>query len=1141
MPQRNSRFSFRILSLTASFTCLILAQSTHAEHRQVQMANDPTLSPDGKTLAFSWANDVWSVPSHGGVAHRLTNHSSIDSQPKFSPDGSKLAFVSNRTGSDQIYVMPADGGVPEQKTFHSEGYDLADWYPDGQSVLAIGQRDHFWRSAQRMLQVDITKRQAEKVLLDDAAANASLSPDGKKILFTREGERWWRKGYRGERASQVWQLDLASGQTSELLHEGVECSWPLWLPNGNGFYFTKGDAKGFDLWKYRFSKAQDRPAKQKRIAGFDEDSIVKPTISRDGSTIVFRHLFDLYLFNPQSDAPPKRIDIQIAVDTELPDDALRSSVSRAEQVAFSEDGLDIVLAAGGDLWAMDSELKEPIQITKTNSTESEPLFAPDGKSLWFTRLNEGQIDIWKIEPKNPNAYWWQQKEFVETQITNTPSSESDLRFTPNGKQLLFQKGRGDLICLDIDSKESKVLVDGFSEIDFSISHDSRWIAYASQDNDFNSEIWLMPLDQSQLATNVSRHPDNDRNPVFSPDGKLLAFTARRVDEEVDIYYVHLQESKHEETARDRRLEKALETMKKKRSSDPKPANAEKKSNASVTENDKSPKSGSEPKSGEEQDPKKTSKDKDEATIAPITIDLANIHERVRRIGIQNTSEGNLIFAPDGKRLAFSASVEGKSGWYSVEFPDKLQPKLMSATVLSMARWSKVANGILGMNRGTPAKLESGEKLVDYAFTVRYERSKSGRLRDGFNAAWQAMGDIWYDPAMGLNNWDSIRRKYVDAAGKALDERGLAEIVELMLGELNGSHLGFTPSVAEAPDTGSANSWSKPTAHLGVRFDPRESSHKGPGIRVRDVLPDGPADRKESTLLTGDIVLSIDGIKVDPEMDLTLVLNGVSDRDIVLQVQRTTAPDKAPIDLTVTIRPISFTRARSLLYDHWLEHNRKQVDKLSDNKLGYLHIRSMDMSSFYEFERQLYNVGYGRNGLVIDVRDNGGGSTTDHLLTALTQPKHAITIPRGGKEGYPHDRMIYATWSKPIVVLCNQNSYSNAEIFSHAIKALGRGKLVGVQTAGGVVSTGVAKITDVGVLRAPFRGWFSIKTGDDMELNGALPDVVVWPKPGEIPQGIDKQLEQAVKTLQEDVANASLQPKPKYATEIRKAQKDNSKE
>ena len=1093
----------------------------------VQMANTPSLSPDGKVIAFRWANDIWTVDIQGGEAKRLTFHPDSDSQPRFSPDGSKIAFVSNRTGSDQIYVMPSQGGIPEQKTFHTEGYAIADWFPDGNSILAVGQRDHFWRGSQRMMKIDLTKRSAEKVLLDDAALNPSLSHDGKKILFNREGERWWRKGYHGERSAQIWMLDIETGVTTELIHDPYECMWPLWLPTGKGFYFTKGNDKGFDLWRYRFPKEDGEEPKQKMLAGFDEDSIVRPTLSRDGTTIVFRHLFDLYSFKPGSEDPPRLIPITVVADTELGDDVLRSSIARADNAAFSDDGLDIAFTAGGDIYLMDTELREPIRATNTNGTESNLVFAPDGKSLWFTRSIDGQVDLWKMEPKNRDIFWWQQKEFVETQLSNNAAAESDLRFTPDGKKLVFQSGRGDLGIMDLESKVSSILVDSFSGLDFSISPDSRWIAYASQDDDFNSEIWLMPLDKSQPPTNVSRHPDNDSNPVFSPDGKILAFTGRRVAEENDIYYVYLQEENDEKTTRDRKLEKAIEAMKKRKASD-KPASTEKKDKADITE-DGAKKSTDEKSASDKPASDKSSDEKKETSAdskSTFKIDLEKIHERVRRISIPDTSEGSLLFSPDSKKLAFSASVEGKSGWYSVEFPDKLQPKLMSTTVLSNARWTKAANGILGLRSGTPTKLEGGERQVDYSFTVRHERSRSGRLKEGFNTAWQLMGDIWYDPAMGGKNWDAIRRKYSEAAGKTYDERGLAEVVELMLGELNGSHLGFTPGQSEPDaDPSPGGRAFQRTVHLGVRFDEK---HLGPGLKVRDVLANGPADLENSKLRADDIILSIDGQKVDPQRDLTEVLNGPVDRDIVLSVQRKTANENK--ELSITLRPITYARAQALLYDQWLEFNRKLVEKQSDGKLGYLHIRAMDTSSFLEFERQLYNVGYGRNGLVIDVRDNGGGSTADHLLTALTQPRHATTIPRGGKEGYPHDRMIYATWTKPIVVLCNQNSYSNAEIFSHAIKALGRGKLVGVQTAGGVVSTGVARVNDVGVLRAPFRGWFSVKTGEDMELHGAIPDVVVWPKPGEMPAGIDRQLETAVKLLQEEVAKVPAPVKPKYATE-----------
>lgn len=501
-------------------------------------------------------------------------------------------------------------------------------------------------------------------------------------------------------------------------------------------------------------------------------------------------------------------------------------------------------------------------------------------------------------------------------------------------------------------------------------------------------------------------------------------------------------------------------------------------------------------------------------------------------------------------------------------------KLLTKSTGSDAVWSPEADGILYLLDGVPAKFDGNDKVESYSFQVAQTLSRSGWLRAGFDKAWLTMREVWYDDRFGNHNWDGVRRKYADVAKQMHDPRGLSEVVQLMLGELNGSHLGFTPDGGR--DEPPVEGWQDETAHLGVRFD---AKHQGPGLLVRYVILNGPADRTNSRLLPGDVILAIDGTAVDPAMDLTLLLNGRLDRDIDLLVRRQIEPQTEPattsdpaateqtalpaenkpaneneveeagdvvaedgeqenregvegkvIELHVVIRPTSYSRIRSLLYDHWLENNRKLVDKLSGGKLGYLHIRAMDLSSFHEFERQLYNVGYGREGLVIDVRDNGGGSTTDLLLTSLTQPRHAITVPRGGKQGYPHDRLVFATWSKPIIVLCNQNSYSNAEIFSHAIKTLGRGKVVGVQTAGGVVSTGSARVNDVGTIRVPFRGWFLIGDGQDMEMNGCKPDVSLWPMPGELPKGEDRQLSKAVELLLIDVAAAASDPELIYASE-----------
>jgi tricorn protease len=378
-----------------------------------------------------------------------------------------------------------------------------------------------------------------------------------------------------------------------------------------------------------------------------------------------------------------------------------------------------------------------------------------------------------------------------------------------------------------------------------------------------------------------------------------------------------------------------------------------------------------------------------------------------------------------------------------------------------------------------------------------------------------MRDHWYDGKLGNKDWNAVRTRYREMASRCPDNESLTTVVQMMLGELNGSHLGFTMTPTAPPQP---NQPRDVTAHLGVRFDP---AFAGPGLKVRDVLPKGPADKKSSRLHPGDIIEKIDGKVVSPDMDLTTLLNGPIDRDIALSVKGDDGKER-----DVTLRPISYGVAQTLLYDHWLRHNRQLVADASNGKFGYLHISQMAMPNFRKFEEELVSEGAGRDALVIDVRENPGGSIADHLLTALTQPNHAITVPRGGGPGYPLDRKVYISWHKPIVVLCNQNSGSNAEIFSHAIKTLKRGQLVGVATAGAVVSTGAAPILDVGTLRLPTRGWFTINDGEDMEKHGAAPHHVVWLEPATLPSGQDAQLTKALEVLQADVAAWKSRPQPK---------------
>jgi tricorn protease len=793
-------------------------------------------------------------------------------------------------------------------------------------------------------------------------------------------------------------------------------------------------------------------------------------------------------------------------------------------VAFSKDGLEIAFIAGGDLWVMDTELLEPKQVTNTPEEERDPVFSPDGDALLMVSDQGGQSDVYRVEKAEPGAFWWQNSTFKQERITNDVDVESDLKWSPDGTKVGFVKGRGDLCVMDRRGKNAKAIVTSWNRPEFDWSPDGKWLVYAQSDNDFNRDIYIVDIDGSKPPFNVSRHPDIDVGPVWSPDGKSIAFTGRRGDNEVDIYYVFVKRDDDEKESRDRKIEKAIDKITKARKK-----GAAKKADEGKKDDDAI---------------------KSEKKPVKVEIDFEGIHERVRHVALSNVTESNLFWSPDSKKLAFSATIDGRTGLFTIEIPEELRPKPLGTMPITQARWLEQGNLVVGLSAGSPASFPgggggplaspagpsrptpaarsgdagaSGEGI--YRVRARQEVALPQKYRAAFELAWRHMRDGFYDEKLGNRNWDAVRRKYSAAAAEAPDPDGLATVVNLMLGELNGSHLGYVATSGRlaglpTPGAGPANppaKWNVATAHLGLRF---ATDYQGPGLKVKDVVGNSPADQKKSKVEPGEIILSIDGTTVDPSMDLAKVLNGPIDRDIRLLVR-----DRAGKERTITLRPITYPALDRLLYEQFIKNCRKSVDEASKGRLGYLHIRGMNFPSFHRFEQELYAVGSGKDGLLIDVRNNGGGSTTDHLLTALTQPVHAITVPRGGGPGYPQDRKIYATWNKPIVVLCNQNSFSNAEIFSHAIKTLKRGQLVGVPTAGGVLSTGGTAIMDLGFLRMPGRGWHTINDGEDMELHGAVPDHIIWPQPGELPAGKDLQLNKAVEVLLGEVNAFLAKPRP----------------
>ncbi len=1100
----------------------LLAAGSSADE-VVRLPDDPDLSADGKRLVFSWRGDIWTASSAGGVIRPLTSSPASDSQPKFSPDGKTVAFISNRTGSNQLHLVPTSGGSVEQLTFHSEGCSLQQWSADGESLLINASRDHYWRHAERFFEVARQPRSLERLLFDDYGQDGRLSADGQRLLFTREGTKWWRKGYHGSQASQVWLFHRPSGKFEQLLAPERGARTPLWHPQQpNVIFYVGGQTGSFNLWR-RDIKTGD----EEQLTQFPDDSVLMPCISGDGRLIVFRHAFDLFSLRPGQPRPPKRIKLIYRGDSPL-ESIERLKRDKATDVAFSDDGLEMALIVGGDVWVMDTVLREPRQVTNTPEEERDPVFSPDGTQLLFASDAGGQSDIWRAVRGDEGKYWWRNDRFELNKLTDDPEFESRLQFSPDGTQVAFLKQRGDLWVMKPDGQDARKVVASWNPPDYDWSPDGQWLTYALGDNDFNHDVFVAPLDGSRPPFNVSQHPDNDSGPVWSPDGKVLAFVGRRLGTETDIYFVYLRKAEDQEGTRDRKFKAAMEKIGKLRKPAPQPASKtttdpanpvkqEEAGGGSKSEKPEVPSSSQQPAADEKQSPPEKTGPK----LPKVSIDFDQIDERIRRVSIEGVEESGLFWSPDSKRLAFTATIGGKRGTYTIAPPDDLTPKLLSSTTGNATRWISQGNQIVWLVSGVPGSLNTQGQAASYSFSARQQVDRAAHYQAAFDMCWREMRDHYYDELLNHRNWDAIRRKYQPLARDAVDAPSLATVVNLMLGELNGSHLGFYSRNPSTPSpktpAGPTSDWQESTAHLGTRFD---FSFPGPGLRIKDVIPGSPADQQRGKLQAGEIILRINGTQVDRDLELTSILNGPLDRDMQLDVSR---PDGKTRQ--VTLRPISFAAARGLLYEKWIRDCQATVEELSEGKFGYVHIQGMNMTSFYRFERELYSVAAGKQGLVIDVRENGGGFTTDHLLTVLTQPVHAVTVPRGGGPGYPHDRQVYATWRQPVVVLCNQNSFSNAEIFSHAIKSLQRGQLVGVPTAGGVISTGGTNILDVGFLRKPFRGWFVAKSGQDMELNGAVPDHIVWPHPGDMPQGRDLQLNKAVEVLKADVEDWQKRPQP----------------
>lgn len=1101
----------------------------------ILMPGKPGVSADGGWIYFEWARDLWRAGSSGGRAERLTSHPALDQAPHPVGDGGALAFTSFRDGARQLFSMPADGGVAVQHTFHSEGVVLEDVTPCGDRALVRVLRDHGGYVPFRLAEVALGGSRPERILFNEKGHSAKFEPGGERVLFCRDGERIHRKGYRGERATSIWLYDQQGGTFECLIKEAASARDPLWHPSGAGFYYVSERDGTFNLWRRELADE----AEDEQLTFFEGDGVQFPALSADGGTLVFRRGFQVWTWRPDEGGEATPLDLWHSLD--LPDQTAELLPIRGTSDAdFSPSGLEIVFAAEGRVWVMDTVLREPRAITAENVHASGPRFSVDGKRIHYLADDGMGRGLRRIERRDPTTFWWKAVDLIEMPLTGPDTEVKEFAHSPDGMHIAYVAMPGNLVVMHAERPgERRTLFEWWDCAELRWSPAGEWLAFSSRDNDFSRNVYVVPFDGSAAAFNVSQHPSNDFGPAWSPDGRKLAFVSSRSGSQNRAHFVYLRLDDLLRNPRSIRTAEAEAAMKRDplyqidnsrepeptvpnpeprpaAQADPDPGDPAADDGADDGDERKADDAASPPLPDDEQADPVAGDAAEEPPARSEPIDFEGLADRIRVLDSRGQTPTRLIWSHDSKALLFQTTSADDENLYRVELGQGARPSAV-ATLRGLPIRMENDGTLFWLVDNTPARLRDN-RSTRYTISVDTVRDRKEHLRLGFRGIWRTVRDEFYDAALNGTDWEAVGDRYETVAVAAPDSDAFREAVLMMLGELNASHLGFVADTWP-PRWRDATSSLRQTRHPGIRFEADED-----GWRVDHVLPRGPASLADPPILPGDRLLRVDGVAVSADAPLDSALNGRAGASLVLTIRHGDGSEHQH-----NVEPITWAEARALARTAELLEKRQRVQALSDGRLGYIHIASMVAADLEEFQRLLFTAGHGRDGLVIDVRDNTGGFISDELLKILIPPQHAVTIPRHGGPGYPQYRTSQASWGRPIVVLCDQNTYSNGEVFAHAVKTLGRGQVVGRPTPGAVISTINRPIFDLGSLRLPFRGWFLPGSGEDFEMHGAVPDHLVNADPADLVRGVDRQLEKAVEVLLEECdALRKLPPfEPRY--------------
>lgn len=1075
----------RSLSLMVALVCAVLPAGAGTK-----LLRFPDIH--GDRVVFCYGGDLWTADAAGGTATRLTAHPGLELFPKFSPDGRHIAFTGQYDGDEQVYVIPATGGVPEQLTFYPAlgplpprwGYDnhVYDWSADGRSILFRSSRYSYDLGDQKLFLVSVDGGLPEALPMPETGAG-DLSPDGKQVVYSplfRDFRTW--KRYEGGWAQELYVFDIASHETRRITDHPRADRDPMWV--GDSIYFTSDRDGVSNLYRHRLAGGQVDKLTEHRtwdVRWPSDDGSSRIVYESDGELRVY----DL----------GRGRDTAISID--VPDDGLAtrpvrvSAAGSVENFNLSPRGKRAVFAARGDIFTVPAEKGPTRNLTHTPGThERSPAWSPDGKWIAYLSDRSGEEEIWRIAQDGSGD--------PERLTRDGQVRRHGLLWSPDGSHIAFGDKDGQVLVLDVEKRKTRVVADEArgSVSDYTWSPHGGHLAFSlSDDSGFNSiYVWSAGDGKTRRVTGPLWH---EFEPVWQPEGNYLFFMSDRmfqpqigsfewnyvVDRETGIYALALRKD----------VEHLLP---------PESDEVETEEDGEKKDDDK--KKG-EDKGKDEDDDKKKEKKKD-----PIVIDFDGLADRVVRLPVEPDNlygltaiEGHLVFVR-GTPFYYGRSSGRENVIRIFSFEKREEKDLFEAGSYALSEDGKKllvrAGGGYKILDAKPGGKESA-KAVDTG-GLQLDRVPAEEWPQIFDEVWRRFRDYFYVANMHGYDWEALRDRYRPLLADVAHRSDLNYVIGEMIAELNVSHAYISGGDYEIPD--------RPAVALpGARFGKDRGAnryvleeilrgHNEEG-RYRAPLTEVGVDARQ-----GDYLIAIDGQDVTLADNPYRLLRHKADRPVELTLNDRPSDKDAR---KVVYDPI--TSERSLRYLRMVTTNREKVEALTDGRVGYLHIPDMGSNGIREFIKYFYGQ-IRKEGLVVDVRGNGGGNVSQMIIERLKRELLGTRFARRNDTPGTYPAVVF---HGHMACLLDEDSASDGDIFPHRFREAGLGPLIGKRSWGGVVGiTNHGPLIDGGSVNVPEFGTNGVDGSWVIEGRGVDPDIEVTNDPKSLLAGRDPQLERAVEEI-----------------------------